>query len=691
MPLNVCPLIEALVLSISSYWSVQTAAVPWWPKVVCSSGRRRGIRGGELFAPPRSSPRIIVSVVDRPARQLDATIDAPMNLICTVQRHDGNTARLARRSEETVGVRVRVARIAPSLLDLGRAAQTNSFQRGLERRSSYEGRISSPAMDCAILKRNMCEYGEATSQQSFEWRRELPFSRHTGYPEAYEGSGKKGGLGGGGSGPAHPEAPAVETLEMLSSVNIIIIMVVFCLMLSGMCCAFLYKCTSKLMHDHRIIRASHYRTCDTRPNYCSRSIRNTDDDVPREVRGRGRPCSGSHLVIKQPRVTLASSEQLDRLSQKGGGSALWGTYVLMYGVKVAAQRGDTEHASVQMLAYPFSDWLRETIWERASRMIGYRVLAKVFLLAGLPCLLANELTRAMIGVMKCRQSDGIWGCDSWYRPFTVTAHLSEALLKFYFQDIPSPHANKAELRLENCTKRQRTELRNVRGMSILDARSYLREECHFLFLEVFLESALGAGGRLVCASRGHSAELRGVMPLFLSSPSTTPSLPPLHNVPLGIGSYTPRGMANCWLALAHSPTHSAMSLVVGYGGRRRGENNTDKRRSFTNPDKKKNTPKEENQNIVVAERLARSPPTKANRVQSPAGSLDFSQVGIMPDDAIGRQFFSGISRFPPASSFRRRSIFTLQSSSSALKTSLLRASQISSLTQPKYWSLTPYC
>ncbi|KAJ8873317.1 hypothetical protein PR048_026951 [Dryococelus australis] len=36
------------------------------------------------------------------------------------QRHDGNTARVARRSDEALGVRVTVARIAPSLRDLGR-------------------------------------------------------------------------------------------------------------------------------------------------------------------------------------------------------------------------------------------------------------------------------------------------------------------------------------------------------------------------------------------------------------------------------------------------------------------------------------------------------------------------------------------------------------------------------------------
>ncbi|KAJ8868653.1 hypothetical protein PR048_030192 [Dryococelus australis] len=38
------------------------------------------------------------------------------------QRYDGNIARFARRSEEALGVRVSVARIAPSLHDLGRAA-----------------------------------------------------------------------------------------------------------------------------------------------------------------------------------------------------------------------------------------------------------------------------------------------------------------------------------------------------------------------------------------------------------------------------------------------------------------------------------------------------------------------------------------------------------------------------------------
>ncbi|KAJ8881980.1 hypothetical protein PR048_018468 [Dryococelus australis] len=49
----------------------------------------------------------------------------------------------------------------------------------------------------------------------------------------------------------------------------------------------------------------------------------------------------------------------------------------------------------------------------------------------------------------------------------------------------------------------------------------------------------------------------------------------------------------------------------------------------------------------VAERLACSPPAKAIRVQSPAGSLpDFRKWVSCPDDAASRRVFSGISRFP---------------------------------------------
>ncbi|KAJ8882496.1 hypothetical protein PR048_014307 [Dryococelus australis] len=50
---------------------------------------------------------------------------------------------------------------------------------------------------------------------------------------------------------------------------------------------------------------------------------------------------------------------------------------------------------------------------------------------------------------------------------------------------------------------------------------------------------------------------------------------------------------------------------------------------------------------TVAERLARPPPIKANRSRSPAASPDFRKWEILPDDAVGRRFFipfySGLS------------------------------------------------
>ncbi|KAJ8872087.1 hypothetical protein PR048_025688 [Dryococelus australis] len=57
----------------------------------------------------------------------------------------------------------------------------------------------------------------------------------------------------------------------------------------------------------------------------------------------------------------------------------------------------------------------------------------------------------------------------------------------------------------------------------------------------------------------------------------------------------------------------------------------------------------------------------------------FSHVGIVPDDAVGRRVFWGISRFPPP--FHSGAApYSLQSPSSPLRASLLRATQISSRT-----------
>ncbi|KAJ8870633.1 hypothetical protein PR048_029656 [Dryococelus australis] len=66
----------------------------------------------------------------------------------------------------------------------------------------------------------------------------------------------------------------------------------------------------------------------------------------------------------------------------------------------------------------------------------------------------------------------------------------------------------------------------------------------------------------------------------------------------------------------------------------------------------------------VAERLARSPPTKVNRVQSPAGRCRWSAG------------FLGVLPFPPPL-HSGAAPYSLQSSSSALKTSLLRTAEIS--------------
>ncbi|KAJ8890882.1 hypothetical protein PR048_010391 [Dryococelus australis] len=62
----------------------------------------------------------------------------------------------------------------------------------------------------------------------------------------------------------------------------------------------------------------------------------------------------------------------------------------------------------------------------------------------------------------------------------------------------------------------------------------------------------------------------------------------------------------------------------------------------------------------------------------PGRVTGFSQVGIVPDDAVGLWVFSGISRPPPLHS--SATPYSLQSPSSALKTSLLTAARVSSFT-----------
>ncbi|KAJ8866088.1 hypothetical protein PR048_033612, partial [Dryococelus australis] len=67
----------------------------------------------------------------------------------------------------------------------------------------------------------------------------------------------------------------------------------------------------------------------------------------------------------------------------------------------------------------------------------------------------------------------------------------------------------------------------------------------------------------------------------------------------------------------------------------------------------------------------------------PGRATGFSQVGIAPDDTAGRRVYSGIPRFPPPLHYGAAP-YSLQSPSSALKTSLLRTAPISSLIHPNY-------
>ncbi|KAJ8897650.1 hypothetical protein PR048_002999 [Dryococelus australis] len=88
-----------------------------------------------------------------------------------------------------------------------------------------------------------------------------------------------------------------------------------------------------------------------------------------------------------------------------------------------------------------------------------------------------------------------------------------------------------------------------------------------------------------------------------------------------------------------------------------------------------------NWRATVAERLLCSPPTKAIRVQSPAGSLRILACG----NRAGRCHWSAgpLEDLPlPPAPHSDAALYSPQSHSSAIETSLLRAAKISSLTHP---------
>ncbi|KAJ8870635.1 hypothetical protein PR048_029658 [Dryococelus australis] len=84
-------------------------------------GKQRGGGGDLLHAFQDCENRSALPTYGASTARLSVRTGRPgTHLLC---RHDGNTARRARRSDEALGARVSVARIAPSLLDFGRGGE----------------------------------------------------------------------------------------------------------------------------------------------------------------------------------------------------------------------------------------------------------------------------------------------------------------------------------------------------------------------------------------------------------------------------------------------------------------------------------------------------------------------------------------------------------------------------------------
>ncbi|KAJ8897034.1 hypothetical protein PR048_002380 [Dryococelus australis] len=120
----------------------------------CGVGNTRDMRSGSYAAKCRSqhsvrnTPGCWRSHDSRDAAAVWMLVAISSNIYyktITLQRHDGNTARLARRSDEVLGVPVSIARIAPSLLELGRSGSHGGLQ---ESASNREWIISKHDLEC---------------------------------------------------------------------------------------------------------------------------------------------------------------------------------------------------------------------------------------------------------------------------------------------------------------------------------------------------------------------------------------------------------------------------------------------------------------------------------------------------------------------------------------------------------------
>ncbi|KAJ8877654.1 hypothetical protein PR048_022109 [Dryococelus australis] len=215
---------------------------------------------------------------------------------------------------------------------------------------------------------------------------------------------------------------------------------------------------------------------------------------------------------------------------------------------------------------------------------------------------------------------------SLLHPFTVTCNFSEALLTFYFQDISPHRANKVSPSLENYTK---GTAHGIRAQS--QRRPYHEAVSPCLssrrYIPPSADDSFSAGADVDVVSRGR-----------LRNPSEQ--------------GYSQQ---------AGHPARSAQLLACVPSGEK------------TSPTKTLGGGR------GARWLVARSPPTKANWAQSPAGSLRILPSG----NRVGRcrwsaGFFSGISRFPPPTpSFRRRSVFS--------SINLIGSQDLA------WWTYVPYC
>ncbi|KAJ8872261.1 hypothetical protein PR048_025863 [Dryococelus australis] len=86
------------------------------------------------------------------SKRLNGRKIANNNWQLSIQDHDGNTARLARRGDEALGVRVSVARIAPSLIHLGRGVSKTHIDNKDIHKPYHQDQLTIPTQTTKTTK-----------------------------------------------------------------------------------------------------------------------------------------------------------------------------------------------------------------------------------------------------------------------------------------------------------------------------------------------------------------------------------------------------------------------------------------------------------------------------------------------------------------------------------------------------------